>query len=151
MKPTAHPTDSTVVRRIFETWSIEIPTSFDELFVAEDGHWHAHDPHRSVSVTSVLIADDHGPVSEARLVDEFWPNKDALLHGDPVGDLPAGILGWAVIASVEQPARAAMALQGILFAHGRLLVTTITSDDLEWARATWLSIRSHGVPAIRPH
>jgi len=151
MKRPTQPTEPTVVRRIFEAWSIEIPASFDELFAAEDGYWHAYDPHRSVSVTSLLIADDQGPVPESRVIDAFGPKEAGLLHGQPVHELPAGIRGWATIASAPQPARASLALSGMLFSDGRVLLATITSDDLDWARATWLSIRSHRVPATGPH
>jgi len=34
-------------------------------------------------------------------------------------------------------------LSGMLAAEGRLLIVTITSDDLDWALQVWLSIRTH--------
>jgi len=34
----------------------------------------------------------------------------------------------------------------VLATEGRLLLATITSDDPEWARRVWRSIRGHSAP-----
>jgi hypothetical protein len=47
---------------------------------------------------------------------------------------------------------ASKVLSGFLVAEARVLLVTITSDDLDWARDTWLSIREHPAqgPGRRP-
>ena len=151
MKQLAQPTEPTVVRQIFEAWSIEIPASFEELLIEEDGYWHGYDEHRSISITSMLVTDDHGPVDAGRLLRQFRADQAGVPRGQPVVELPAGLSGWASIAKAPKSSRAARMLSGMLFGDGRVLIATITSDDLDWARATWLSIRSHGVPVTRLH
>jgi hypothetical protein len=65
------------------------------------------------------------------------------LDGTPVDRLPPGLVGQAIVGDAIKPARASRMLSGMLAAPGRLLVATITSDDLDWARQIWLSIRHH--------
>jgi len=65
------------------------------------------------------------------------------LPGTPVDQMPPGLTGRASTSRASPPAIASLALSGLLFAEGRVLVVTITTDDLDWARRTWLSIRSH--------
>jgi hypothetical protein len=130
-------TDWTVLRRVFEAWSIEIPMSFEETFVKDDGYWHAYDEHRSVSLTSLAIVDDRGPVDARRILDQLPP-----LDGEPVPQLPDGLPGSAVTAEAPQPARAARLLTGVLAIDGRLLIATITGNDGSWRLRTWLSIRA---------
>jgi hypothetical protein len=128
--------ESTVLRRVFETWSIEIPMSFAEKFFKDDGYWHAYDEHRSVSLTSLAIDDDGGPVDARRILDQF-----PLLGGEPINELPAGLPGSAVTERAPQRARASRLLSGVLAIDGRLLIATITGDDEDWWLRTWLSIR----------
>jgi hypothetical protein len=125
-------------RRVFESWSITIPVAFAETFVIDGAYWHAYDDDRSISLTSVLLSDRRGPVSAARILEQLPP-----LEGSPVAELPPDLLGHAALNEAEQPARASRAISGFLAADGRVLVVTITSDDLEWARRTWRSIRHH--------
>ena len=125
-------------RRAFAAWSIEVPSSFAETFVQEDRYWHAWDENRSVSLTSLVLTDHGRPVSVERLV-----RRMPLLDGTPVEELPFGLSGRAFVGPTTAPARASMALTGLLAANGRLLLVTITSDDVAWARATWCSIRGH--------
>lgn len=136
MIPTAFLKEQTIVRRVFPAWSIELPTSFVETFVRDGDYWHAYDEHRSVSLTSIAMTDRRGPVPAAALAKSI-PRLD----GDPIRELPGGLIGRAVLVAATQPARASHALSGMLAAAGRILVVTITSDDLAWVRRTWLSIR----------
>jgi hypothetical protein len=132
---------SGISRRVFAAWSIEIPESFAETFDEDDAYWHAWDDHRSVSLTSVWVTDDRGPVS-ARKIARRLPELD----GSPVDDLPPGVVGRAVTTAAPRQARASQLLTGLLAAPGRVLIVTITTDDLDWARRTWLSIRTHPTP-----
>jgi hypothetical protein len=133
-------TEPTVERRVFEAWSIEVPAAFAETFVDADCYWHAYDEHRSVSLTSFVISEERDPVSASRILQQAPP-----LDGSPVDHVPRGLQGRAATGAAPQPARASQLLSGLLATDGRLLVVTVTSDDLEWARRVWLSIRSHAV------
>jgi hypothetical protein len=128
-------------RQVFAAWSIEIPASFAETVVHDGGYWHAYDAHRSVSLTSLAVSDERGPVSAERTAHQFPPEE-----GSPVDELPPGLVGWGIIANAPQPA--SRALSGMLAVEGRVLLVTITSHDLAWARRTWLSIRA--TPIQRP-
>ena len=128
----------TLERRAFAAWSITIPASFAETFVAGEGYWHAWDEDRSVSLSSFTITDEVGPVDAEAIAREL-PRSE----GTPVDGLPPGLSGWAVQTKAPQPARASRALSGMLVADGRVLLVTITGDDLTWVRTTWSSIRFH--------
>jgi hypothetical protein len=130
--------EASTVRRVFATWSIEIPAAFVETFVADDGYWHAYCEDRSISLTSIVVSDGNRVVSATELM-----AVGPLLPGSPVEDMPPGLRGNAVTCPSIPPARASMMLSGFLATDGRLLVVTITADDLEWARLVWLSIRTH--------
>jgi hypothetical protein len=131
-----------IVRQVFPAWSIHIPPAFDETFLTEPDYWHAWDEDRSVSLSSFVVADDAGPVPAQRLLEQMPPP-----HGSTLIDaLPGGLLGWAAEVDADPMARASRALSGVLAADGRLLAVTVTSDDPEWIRTTWLSIRYHGPP-----
>jgi len=132
------PVERTVIRRVFEAWSVEIPATFAETFNEDDSYWHAFDDERSVSLSSIVLSDALGPVSAERILREL-PSLD----GEPVGDLPSGLIGRAATGPAVQPAIASQALSGLVAVDGRLLIATVTSDDPEWARRVWLSIRSH--------
>lgn len=138
------------VRRVFLHWSIRVPTTFEETFVAEDGYWHAWDEHRSVSLTSMAITDRRGRPAPAAVLLRDHPS----LPGTPVDVMPPGLTGIAAFGPIPQPARASSALSGLIPVEGRLLLVTITTDDVAWALETWQSIRHHPVPgsppAIRP-
>lgn len=134
--------EQTIERLVFEAWSVEVPAAFVEDFDSVDDYWHAYDEHRSVSLTSVFITEDGHPVSAARILRRMR----TMLEGSPVDQMPPGLPGIAVIAAVPQPARASRVLSGLLATDGHLLVSSITSDDLEWALRVWLSIRSHPAP-----
>ena len=131
-----------IVRQVFPAWSIHIPPTFDETYLTEPDYWHAWDEDRSVSLSSFVVTDGAEPVPAARLLEQMPPP----LEGAPVDALPEGLLGWAEEADTDPPARASRALSGVLAADGRLLAVTVTSDDPEWIRRTWLSIRHHAVP-----
>src|SRR5918996_4229794 len=94
--PTGTPT---ILRRVFESWSIAIPTSFAETFVAEDGYWHAYDDRNSVSLTSVLVDEKRRPVPAKALA-----RKLPHLKGTPVKVFPAGLVGRAITGDAIQPA-----------------------------------------------
>jgi hypothetical protein len=148
---TARRADRTIIRRVFSSWTIEIPASFAETFVDEGGYWHAYDAHRSISLTSMAVNDEHGPVSAERIMRQLRPVKRK--GGAPVDELPPSCVGWAITADALQPARASRMLSGMLALDGRVLIATITSDDLDWARSTWLSIRAcpSGLPGGERH
>lgn len=128
--------DDPTERRVFANWSIAIPASFAETFVAEDGYWHAWSTHESVSMSSFEVTDERGPVPARQILGQLPP-----LEGAPLDRLPPGLLGRAAEADAVPPARASRLLWGMLAADGRALLVTITSDDVEWARRTWQSIR----------
>ena len=135
------PVEPTIVRRVFEAWSIDVPASFAETFVAADSYWHAYDEHRSVSLTSLVVTDHGRPVSAERIARQI-PSLD----GSPLDVLPIGLIGCAASVATAHPARASRALSGLLATEGRLLLVTITGDNPEWARRIWLSIRGHAAP-----
>ena len=127
---------------MFPSWSLEIPASFDEKFVEKGGYWHAWDDTRSVSLTSMTIADRRGrPVGAEAIQEQMRP----LLSGDPVADGPPGLLAWATTDVAPPFARASRVLHGMITVNGRVLIVTVTSDDLAWARGVWVSIRHHRV------
>ena len=129
-----------VVRRVFPGWSICIPRSFEEDFQEEDAYWHAWDARRSVSLTSFLLVDENGPVEQEALAAVLAPQG----RGKPES-LPPGLAGWAVDGPTVQPARARRAISALLATDGRVLLATITHEDLAWARTILASIRSHPV------
>ena len=126
-----------VERLVFETWSIAIPLHFAEEFVEDGSYWHAWDDCRSVSLTSLVLTEGGRPVPADQIVQHLQPDV-----GTPVEELPDGLVGWGVTGAAIQPARASRTLSGILVTAGRVLIVTITSDDLDWAREIWLSIGS---------
>ena len=137
---------SSEVRRAFVHWSIRIPATFEETFVEEDGYWHAWDEETSVSLTSMAITDRRGrPAPAAAMIRDHPP-----LPGAPVDEMPPGLTGIAAYGPVPQPARASSALTGLIPVNGRVLIVTITADDLDWALETWQSIRHHDVPISPP-
>lgn len=125
---------------MFEAWSIEIPVSFEETFVAKDNYWHAYEDRRSVSLTSMVLTEEGEPVSAERILHQIRPEA-----GTPLDDLPARLGGWATTSDAPPQSRASRILSGMLAVDGRVLLATVTSDDLEWARRVWSSIRSHPV------
>jgi hypothetical protein len=134
----AAPIDRNIRRRVFEAWSVEIPAAFAETFV-DGSYWHGYDDDRSVSMSSILLTDPNGPVSADRILREL-----PALEGRAIDELPPGLVGLATTGPSIHPAKASRMLTGVLAEDGRLLIVTITSDDLNWARDVWRSIRSHG-------
>ncbi len=125
-----------VDRRVFTRWSITIPVDMDETFVASDGYWHAWEADRSISLTSMIVADRRGrPVPMREILDRM-PAMEG--EGMP---LPDHLDGWAVVINVPDSPRASRAISGILVLDGNLLMVTVTSDDLDWATSIWRSIR----------
>ena len=61
-------------------------------------------------------------------------------------DMPPGLHGWAVVITPPRPARAVSAISGVIAVDGRVLIATITADDLEWAESVWLTIQTHPGP-----
>ena len=138
--------DWVTIRQVFEAWSLEMPLSMTDTFVLEDGYSHAYDASRSISLTSLALTDNQGrPVS----ADELFRTLQLPLEGDIINELPPGLLAWAASGPAIQPARASTMLQGMIATDGRVLLVTITSDDVAWARQVWLSIRHH--PTHRPN
>jgi hypothetical protein len=146
MHEAVSPVEPEVDREVFETWTIRIPTSFSETFVDEDAYWHGWDDNRSVSLTGMLIWSPDGPVPGA-LIADVLPDLVQDLHGVPLDVLPPGVHGRAAVAPAIQPARASTIVSGVLAVDGHLLIVTITADDLDWARRTWLSIRRRAASA----
>jgi len=87
---------ASIDRRVFAAWSIAIPVSFCQAFLADDGHWHAWDERHSVSLSSIVLVADSGPVPAALIVRRFPP-----LDGSPLDILPPGLLGKAAEAAAE--------------------------------------------------
>jgi hypothetical protein len=141
MLPFAAPAEPTAVRRAFAAWSIEVPVAFAETYVDEDSYWYAWDDSRSVALSSVVLTDKNRPVPAAAIVREFPPLGDT-----PFVEMPEGLVGRAMTGAAIAPARASRVLSGMLAMDGRVLIVTITSDDLDWARLVWLSIRGHPAP-----
>lgn len=135
-----------LMRRVFPTWSIGIPMSFDETFIKEDNYWHAWDETRSVSLTSLTLDKRGRPVPAAEILEVMKPAETLGDRGEPVPELPNNVEGYACYGPVEQPARASRAISGLLAIDGRVLIVTITSDNLEWARGIWMSIQVHSIP-----
>jgi hypothetical protein len=135
-----------VLRHVFASWWISIPPEFDEDFVHEDGYWHAWDEHRSASLTSFVVVDREAgsPVPAAQLL-AAMPVPD----GEAV-DLPPGRLGWAVVIPVPDSPRASRAISGMIAVDGRVLLATITSDDIAWATDVWRSIEYAPTPIVMP-
>jgi hypothetical protein len=134
-----------VVRQAFPHWSVRVPEHFDETFDYEASSWHVWDASRSVSLSSQVITERGRPVSAKRLVRQLR----LPVPGTPVPP-PPDLLGWAVVVPTSPPARAARAISGILAVKGRILVATVTADDLVWATAVWRSIRYSAVPIKGP-
>ena len=128
----------TQVRRPFAAWSLKLPESFAETFIEDGQYWHAYDDTRSVSMTSLAMSYEDRRARASEILEQVPPMK-----GSPVVELPTGLTGFAVTAKAPRSARASRCLSGLLATDGRLLLVTITSDDLEWARQVWLSIRRH--------
>lgn len=140
MAPVNADPEPLIRRRAFPSWSISIPASFEEAFDVEGGYWHAFGHDRSVSLTSMILTESDGSYPSAQAI----AAQMSLIDGAPVTEIPGGVLGWAVKTDAVSPARASRLLQGMLATDGHALIVTITSDDGEWARRTWLSIRRHG-------
>jgi hypothetical protein len=134
--------ESLVPRRVFPSWSVGVPESLSET-VAQEGYWHAYDGNRSVSMTSVVVHDKHGPVSARKLAAEYMA-----VAGTPVPDRPPGLDGRAVLRTEVLNGETKNVLQGLLAATGTVLLITITGADLAWAMGTWLSVRHH--PQAQP-
>lgn len=135
-----------MLRRVFTAWWIRVPRSFSETFVHEDGYWHSYDEHRSISLTSFVLDDGEGPVP----AEEIFRVATQALRGTPVNELPPGLLGRAVTARAPRSSRASKLLSGVAAADGNLLLATVTSDDLEWARKVWVSIRHRPPDRSKP-
>ncbi len=135
------------VRQVFEAWWIELPDGFEETWVAEGGYWHAWDRRRSISLSSTVLTDRD--TDEAAPAAEVLEQLGGTLTGEPIEDLPPGLLGRATIVDTDPEARAARALTGFIAVDGRVLVATIHSDDVEWAKRIWRSIGYRPAP-LRP-
>jgi hypothetical protein len=130
-------------RRVFPQWSISIPEAFQETFDFEGNYWHAWDRTRSVSLTSLILTDRKGRRVRAREILATMPRG----RGEPVS-MPAGLSGWATIIKTDRDARASRAVSGIVVVDGAVLIATVTSDDVDWAKRVWHSIeRVRGSPA----
>jgi hypothetical protein len=126
----------TVVRQVFPTWSVRIPLGLSESFDTEGAYWNAADSRRSVSLTSIVLTDRRGRVVPARKVLRACPP----MAGKRVGP-PPDLAGWGVIIEDVESPIGSKAISGIIVADGRVLIATVTSDDLDWAASVWDSIR----------
>jgi hypothetical protein len=139
MRSVAASSEPTIVRQVFPHWWITIPTSFSETFVADDGYWHAWDVRRSVSLSSIVITDGGGgTLRKAQILAQIPAPR-----GKPVA-MPPGLDGWAVIIRPPKPMRASRAISGMIAVDERLLLATVTADDLAWAAKVWQSVRAGG-------
>lgn len=142
---TQAPSELTHVRRVFAAWSLEVPVSFAETFIEDNGYWHAYDEHRSISLTSLTLEDERGPVDANEIARQLRTTGEFQSDG-PIDELPQGLLGWSSVAPAPSSSRASRMLQGVVVTNGRVLLATITSDELDWTLGIWRSIRWH--PAI---
>jgi hypothetical protein len=125
------------IRQVFPTWWISIPPDFEETFVRGEDYWHAWDRHRSVSLSSVLLTDParrNRPVSASEILARMPPPP-----GDPVAP-PPGLRGWAVVIAMPESPKASRGITGLIAVDGRVLIVTITADDIDWATRVWQSI-----------
>ena len=141
MVKTAPRTEQTSVRRPFWRWSIAIPADMDETFVEDGGYWHAWDERRSISLTSMLVTDEHGRAVPAHHILE----KSAQMEDEAL-PAPNELLGWSKKIETPDSPLAGSALTGILAVDGGVLLITVTSDDLDWSESVWRSIRHNPVP-----
>jgi hypothetical protein len=139
MNTVAAPSEPIVVREVFGHWTVAVPAAFEETFVAEDGYWHAWDARRSVSLTSLLLTDRLGRSVPKRQILEGIPAQ----RGETV-PMPPGFDGWAVVVRPPKPRRASRAVAGMIAVDGRVLLATVTADDLAWATCVWHSVRFVG-------
>jgi len=137
----AAPFEPTTRCQVFAHWSIQLPTSLRSPLVPDPQYWHARDEHRSVSLTSMVITEHGRPVSQKRIARQIQMS----FEGTPVA-LPPGLEGWGREVDAEPSAIASRAVTGIIAAKGRVLIVTVTSDDVVWATSVWLSIRHNAVP-----
>jgi hypothetical protein len=130
-------------RQVFETWWIGIPVGFEETWVDDGGYWHAWDADRSVSMSSTVLREPDGrAVATGDLEEHLAP----MLDGEPIDDVPPDLVARATVIDTVPPSRASRAVTGWVVAEGRVLIATITSDDLDWARETWRSIGYRPAP-----
>ena len=94
-----------------------------------------------MSLTSMLLTDGGRPVTAAEIAAILPP-----LTGELIDEFPPHLIGRAAYGEAVQPARASHAMSGMLVATGTALCVTITTDDFDWARQVWLSIRHHPIP-----
>jgi len=127
-----------VARQVFETWWIGVPVEFEERWIAEGSYWHAWDGERSISLSSTVLEDGSGNQVPAQ---EIMARVGALIKGESIVDQPGGLMARATFIDLAPDSRASRALSGIAAADGRLLTTTITSDDPAWAIGIWRTIR----------
>ena len=110
----------------------------DETFVEDEGYWHAWDEHRSISLSSIVVADRHGhPVPTHRILE-----REPSMDGEAV-PVPNILPGWARSIETPDSPQADRAVSGILVVDGNILIITVTSDDPDWNRSVWRSIRHH--------
>jgi hypothetical protein len=83
---------------------------------------------------------------EAAPAGEVFDRLGGMLAGEPIDDLPPGLLGRATVIDTDGEARASRAVTGFIAVDGRVLTATITSDDVEWAKRIWRSIGYRPAP-----
>jgi hypothetical protein len=136
---TSDAVEPVIRRRVFASWSIEMPPNLTEAYVSDGGYWHAYGDDRSISVSSINLTDRGRPVPARLILQQVPPSE-----GVPVMVMPPGVSGWAVTrAAPPNPVGAARMLSGMLATDGHVAIVTITTDDLAWALDVWQSIRHH--------
>ena len=137
-------TELTVDRRVFSGWSIAVPIGMEEAFIADDGYWHAWSEGRTISLSSIVLTDRRGDAVPARKILAKTPPMEGEETAVP-NDLP----GWA--RSIERPdvSPGARAISGILVVDGNVLLATVSSEDPDWNRSVWRSIRHQPGAATR--
>ena len=144
MVTTAPHTEQTIDRRVFMGWSIAIPIGMEEAFIEKDGYWHAWSDGRSISLSSIVVRDRQGHAVPARQI----LAKSPPIHGEVV-PVPSDLPGWARSIEVPDVSWADRAISGMLVVDGNVLIVTVTSDDSDWNRSVWRSIRHHPGSATR--
>ncbi len=134
-----------------DSWSIVIPETLSETRNDMEAFWHGEDDHRWISTNTLLVFGPDGPVPASLIHGQLRAMTAGIAGAQPFGELPPGLLGWAVTAPAPGSTVAGIALSGILVADGHALLVTIAADDFDWVRQTWLSFRFHDLPSGWAH
>jgi hypothetical protein len=137
--------DERIRVQVTPTWSIAIPPRFEQLDHGDS--WQAHDEHRSIYLSSMIIDNGSVPVKDIVSIAEAWlasesRKSNATAKTEPAARHHSGeVRGEATVF----PVSGGLELSGFMAAHGSIVVCVIDFDDAKfqsWAIDTWRSIQS---------